>query len=137
MGSSPHGNCSKEEFACSTGFCVPLAKACDEAHDCIDGSDEGGQCNEACKTNSCENVCHKTPLGAVCSCREGYKLGPDDKTCEDANECERNVCPQLCTNRPGSYTCSCYEGYALRLNRVSCKATGNCRLLFFFMKIYN
>lgn len=77
-----------------------------------------------CEANDCENVCHKTPVGPVCSCRTGYKLSADDKTCEDIDECQNNVCQQLCENQPGSFHCSCYEGYALRINRVSCKATG-------------
>ncbi|XP_014221207.1 vitellogenin receptor-like isoform X1 [Trichogramma pretiosum] len=124
--SSSRGNCSEGEYACrTTGHCLALFKLCDGERHCLDGSDEGGQCATACQDrSSCENVCHKTPLGPVCSCREGYSLGPDGHSCHDVDECAQGVCPQLCQNRPGSYACSCFEGYALRLNRVSCKATG-------------
>ncbi|XP_031780788.1 vitellogenin receptor isoform X1 [Nasonia vitripennis] len=116
--------CSEGKFACATGYCLPLDMFCDGKEHCLDGSDEGGQCNTTCETNTCENVCHKTPVGPVCSCRVGYELADDEKSCRDVDECKNNVCQQLCENRPGSFVCSCYEGYALRINRVSCKATG-------------
>ena len=69
-------------------------------------------------------MCHKTPTGPVCGCRNGYQLSDNLKSCEDVNECEDNVCSQLCHNTNGSYTCSCYEGYVIRSDKTSCKVAG-------------
>lgn len=74
--------------------------------------------------NSCKGLCHKTPLGGVCGCREGYRLAADMVSCEDINECERDVCSQICRNTVGSFECSCYDGYVIRSDRVSCKIIG-------------
>ncbi|KAJ8672687.1 hypothetical protein QAD02_003947, partial [Eretmocerus hayati] len=117
-------NCTEGYFACRTGPCLPLDKICDGEDDCIDGSDEGGSCNQACESNTCDNVCHKTPAGPLCSCRTGYKLAADQKTCQDIDECQLNVCPQICTNRPGTFACSCFGGFMLKLNQITCKAIG-------------
>ncbi|KOX76539.1 Vitellogenin receptor [Melipona quadrifasciata] len=114
-----------KEFKCSNGVCLPFAKVCDGKVDCSDQSDEYGECKIACtKVNPCTNVCHKTPTGPVCGCRNGYQLNNNLKFCEDINECENNVCSQLCHNTNGSYICSCYEGYVIRSDKTSCKVAG-------------
>ncbi|XP_011501063.1 PREDICTED: vitellogenin receptor [Ceratosolen solmsi marchali] len=123
-GEARPSNCSDGQFACRTGFCLSLDKACDGERQCLDGSDEGGECESACESNTCENFCYKTPTGPICSCRNGYKLGTDMKSCEDIDECQQNICPQLCTNLPGSFSCACFDGYILRLDKLSCKPIG-------------
>lgn len=69
-------------------------------------------------------MCHKTPTGPVCTCRNGYYLSSDLKTCEDIDECKKNVCSQICHNTNGSFICSCYEGYVIRSDKTSCKVAG-------------
>ncbi|XP_012350206.1 vitellogenin receptor isoform X1 [Apis florea] len=117
-------NC--KEFKCSNGICLPFNKVCDGKIDCLDQSDEFGDCEISCtKNNPCTNMCHKTPTGPVCTCRNGYHLSSDLKTCEDIDECKKNVCSQICHNTNGSFTCSCYEGYVIRSDKTSCKVAGS------------
>ncbi|KAG8223526.1 hypothetical protein J437_LFUL002576 [Ladona fulva] len=117
-----------EQFLCTSGECLPYDSVCDGKNDCSDESDEGGRCKSACKgINICSDICHPTPFGPACACKEGYKLTGNGKTCEDIDECEydgHGPCSQFCSNTDGSFRCSCLEGYFLRPDRVSCKADG-------------
>ncbi|EDW93781.2 uncharacterized protein LOC6533343 isoform X1 [Drosophila yakuba] len=64
--------------------------------------------------NGCEQIC-LTARGGSCSCREGFRLSADGKSCEDVDECLVNNggCQQVCRNLPGSYGCICAAGYEL------------------------
>ncbi|EDW50863.1 GM14855 [Drosophila sechellia] len=64
--------------------------------------------------NGCEQIC-LTARGGACSCREGFRLSADGKSCEDVDECLVNNggCQQVCRNLPGSYGCICAAGYEL------------------------
>ncbi|KAH8363559.1 hypothetical protein KR084_011635 [Drosophila pseudotakahashii] len=64
--------------------------------------------------NGCEQIC-LTARGGACSCREGFRLSPDGKSCDDVDEClvENGGCQQVCRNLPGSYGCICAAGYEL------------------------
>ncbi|KAH8293750.1 hypothetical protein KR054_003876 [Drosophila jambulina] len=64
--------------------------------------------------NGCEQIC-LTARGGVCSCREGFRLSSDGKSCEDVDECQvkNGGCQQVCRNLPGSYGCVCAAGYEL------------------------
>ncbi|KAI6229119.1 Fibulin-1 [Aphelenchoides fujianensis] len=78
--------------------------------------------NDRCKSAGCHHLCtDRGDSGIECSCRPGYDLGPDGKSCIDIDECLLLVgdCleSQRCLNTPGSYKCirtlSCGTGYAL------------------------
>ncbi|XP_035730371.1 vitellogenin receptor-like [Vespa mandarinia] len=115
-----------KEFRCNDGQCLPFSRVCDKYKDCSDGSDEFKECMEACMINHpCKHVCHKTPLGPVCTCNPGYRLAPDGVSCVDVNECEDDICSQICHNTQGSFICSCESGYILQPDKISCKATGS------------
>ncbi|KAH8234616.1 hypothetical protein KR032_000734 [Drosophila birchii] len=64
--------------------------------------------------NGCEQIC-LTARGGLCSCREGFHLSSDGKSCEDVDEClvKNGGCQQVCRNLPGSYGCVCAAGYEL------------------------
>lgn len=52
-----------------------------------------------------------------CSCRAGWQLDEDARSCVDVNECEdftNGGCEQLCVNHPGGFNCTCKEGYIIR-----------------------
>ncbi|XP_075985090.1 putative vitellogenin receptor yl [Anticarsia gemmatalis] len=120
-----------DAFRCRNGQCVEWTQLCDNRTDCVDGSDEGGLCLTSCISDKCSYECTPTPLGAHCTCHEGYALGQDGYTCEDVDECETDVCSQGCHNIPGGFICTCHHGYALRADRRSCKAIkGNMAVLY-------
>ena len=65
--------------------------------DCATGEDEN--CNgDICDSNNggCEQVCHNTPRGAVCACREGYHL---DSTVSDIFSTVMQVDAKSCTGK--------------------------------------
>ncbi|XP_015126731.1 vitellogenin receptor [Diachasma alloeum] len=111
------------EFKCNaSGRCLRWEYVCDGMNDCFDGSDEGEGCTTSCsRDNLCEQLCQRSPGGAVCWCREGFTLGEDGESCEDVDECRNNVCAQVCRNEIGSYECACFPGYVLRSDRSTCK----------------
>ena len=79
---------------------------------------------DSCATNNggCEHKCKHKNGAAVCSCRAGYLLQADNKTCHDVDECStgESCCAQECTNNPGGYTCGCKHGFRLNKNGCGC-----------------
>ncbi|XP_076802578.1 coagulation factor VII-like [Clavelina lepadiformis] len=72
--------------------------------------------NPCVATNGgCDQICTWTGDVAICSCEAGFRLGTDNRTCEDINECEEstNSCflglPAYCVNTVGSSTCQAYS----------------------------
>ncbi|XP_055389862.1 putative vitellogenin receptor isoform X2 [Condylostylus longicornis] len=127
-------NCHVDMFSCKDGSCVEKSKVCDGITDCTNGVDEGPLCETSCSKNknSCQHICTPTPYGSECSCKQGYHLNHDKKTCSDIDECHaQNPCAQICENLDGSFRCSCYSEFMLRPDKISCKSIqGNPYLLF-------
>ena len=65
----------------------------------------------SCKDNDCEDFCFITPKGALCSCRDGYILKNDRKTCKkDENWQPASLCGEnkfQCNN--GEFKCIASE----------------------------
>ncbi|XP_022111824.1 prolow-density lipoprotein receptor-related protein 1-like [Acanthaster planci] len=127
--------CQPEQFKCRNGGCVPNYKLCDLVNDCGDFSDETDCVRESNCADSghvCEHTCNDrqqgTGSGIYCSCREGYRLQANGRSCEDINECEQiGMCSQTCENLQGSFRCSCLGNYTedrLTRRHVTCKAKG-------------
>lgn len=78
-----------------------------------------------CETlnGGCDHNCTNLEGSYVCSCRDGFILGGDNRTCNDVNECSANPCSHICTNLPGRFLCECLEGYILDGDRLSCIGT--------------
>eukprot|EP00731_Ephydatia_muelleri_P037202 Em0418g1a len=58
----------------------------------------------------------------MCSCKTGFGLSTNSKTCVDIDECQMNNgnCSHFCTNTNGSFTCSCRIGFALGGDNKTC-----------------
>ncbi|XP_003371813.1 putative Low-density lipoprotein receptor domain class A [Trichinella spiralis] len=120
-------HCVEPNFAClnDSSTCLPLWKLCNRVDDCADGSDEGGMCSDkqCSHGNLCDQLCYDSPYGFVCSCRDGYFLQPDKKTCSPRDPCTQwGVCSQHCQSQGVHYYCYCEPGYVLSSNKFSCKS---------------
>lgn len=132
--------CNEHMFNCMDGECVEMLKVCNGKKDCSNGKDEGGKCEEKCTDGMCDQLCDRSPYGPTCSCRNGFELGADKRTCQDIDECETlNPCAQKCENTVGSYRCSCFLGFMLRNDKTKCKSQGDREYMLFstFDTIYN
>ena len=78
--------CAIDEFKCEhSKKCISLSKVCDAKIDCDLREDEPMSCNiNECKDHNghCSQICTDKRIGYECSCRKGYKLEKDGRTCE-------------------------------------------------------
>ena len=87
--------------------------------------------NECSTLNGgCNQICTNKPGTFQCSCKRGYRLGSDGKTCRNINECvEQKPCDNtngICKDILGSYQCSCKAGYRLLPDKKSCSGKSVC-----------
>ncbi|XP_071953225.1 epidermal growth factor-like protein 8 [Antedon mediterranea] len=70
----------------------------------------------------CDQGCHNSIGSFSCSCRQGWSLDQDKKSCTDVNECDAGIdgCEQHCSNSIGSFSCYCMHGWKLNPDNKSC-----------------
>ncbi|XP_033107798.1 low-density lipoprotein receptor-related protein 2-like isoform X2 [Anneissia japonica] len=88
--------CSRGEFQCDNGICIPLAWKCDHNNDCGDGSDEGNFCGY--------RICYASEF----TCGNGRCIDPNLR-CNGYDDCrdnsdEVNCEPSTCAS--SDYVCS-------------------------------
>ncbi len=68
----------------------------------------------------CSQNCINLEGGYECSCRQGFTLQLDNKTCVDRDECANATCSHICINLVGGFRCECDSGYSIADDRVAC-----------------
>ncbi|TNN64423.1 Low-density lipoprotein receptor-related protein 2 [Liparis tanakae] len=138
---APAPTCPPGEFGCDNEHCIPLMQVCDRNDDCSDNSDEKGcgvnECTEP-SIHHCDHNCTDTPTSFICTCRPGYRLMSDGKTCDDINECAEtpSVCSQVCENTVGSYMCKCAPGFLREPDGHSCRQNSDISPYLIFSNRY-
>ncbi|CAI9740245.1 fibrillin-2-like, isoform X2 [Octopus vulgaris] len=78
----------------------------------------------------CSNgVCHNTPGGFNCDCKQGFAIDGRGFNCTDIDECRISfgVCANgTCVNTPGAFTCDCNEGYEGVMMNQMCIDVDEC-----------
>ncbi|XP_032148954.1 low-density lipoprotein receptor-related protein 2 isoform X4 [Sapajus apella] len=133
--------CPPHEFKCDNGRCIEMMKLCNHLDDCLDNSDEKGCGINECQNPSisgCDHNCTDTLTSFYCSCRPGYKLMSDKRTCVDIDECTEMpfVCSQKCENVIGSYICKCAPGYLREPDGKTCRQNSNIEPYLIFSNRY-
>uniref|UniRef100_A0A8B9LVB8 Low-density lipoprotein receptor-related protein 2 n=1 Tax=Astyanax mexicanus TaxID=7994 RepID=A0A8B9LVB8_ASTMX len=138
---TPAPTCPPGNYRCENGNCVPASQVCDHSDDCNDNSDEKGCGINECTDPSmhhCDHECTDTPTSFICTCRPGYRLMSDNRTCDDVNECRDtpSVCSQICENTAGSYVCKCSPGFLREPDGHSCRQNSNISPYLIFSNRY-
>jgi len=85
------------------------------------------ECSQHHRGINCQHTCINTPGSYVCSCRLGYHLAANQRSCIDVNECGKGKlyhgCSDYCENLEGSYRCIC--PYGMKLDASHKRCTGN------------
>ncbi|XP_021094201.1 low-density lipoprotein receptor-related protein 2 isoform X1 [Heterocephalus glaber] len=133
--------CPPHQFKCDNGHCIEMTKVCNHLDDCSDNSDEKGCGINECQDHSisgCDHNCTDTLTSFYCSCRPGYKLMSDKRTCVDIDECKETpyVCNQKCENEVGSYICKCAPGYIREPDGKTCRQNSDIEPYLIFSNRY-
>ena len=105
--------CSKDEWTCATGQCIPQVRHGDSIFDCTDHSDEGPY-SVSCKNASMYDIGY---IRKEASCPNDFKCRPHvdfdvclpfSSVCDGVAECPYNDDEALCTpgNCPDGCTCT-------------------------------
>ncbi|XP_013399408.1 sushi, von Willebrand factor type A, EGF and pentraxin domain-containing protein 1 [Lingula anatina] len=90
---------------------------------------EGRDFNE-CQVNNggCQQTCLNTEGSFRCTCRQGYNLTADGKTCKQTWTCATYGCQHYCNQQNVTYEpgCSCKTGFKLNDDKRTCSDIDEC-----------
>lgn len=70
---------------------------------------------DPCASLRCAHICYEDGGSYACTCKEGFKLAADGRSCVDFNDCtDPRQCPgenSRCVNTAGGFQCVCKDGY--------------------------
>ncbi|KAH9524469.1 hypothetical protein Btru_054660 [Bulinus truncatus] len=85
--------------------------------------------NECLDSKVCDHFCNNTEGSYWCSCRQGYRLDADKKSCKDSNRTEQcYICQQVCDiDNNNNVTCSCRNGFEPDpQDNINCRDIDEC-----------
>lgn len=78
----------------------------------------------------CQHNCINVFGSYRCTCKVGFKLHENNRSCSDLDECDmfkdQRLCIGECVNSPGSFTCRCPRGYVLGQDGRTCQDIDEC-----------
>ncbi|KAK3102184.1 hypothetical protein FSP39_009438 [Pinctada imbricata] len=79
-------------------------------------------------SSGCDQLCINSDGSFTCSCRTGYNLLSDRKTCYGVNQCTENNggCDHTCLSTDGKHECRCHKGFRLNSDGKTCQDTDEC-----------
>ena len=72
----------------------------------------------------CSQICNKKGEKYECSCKDGFKILKDGKTCTEKHPCEKEDnggCQHKCNTNGTSFSCSCRKGFNLDEDGKACE----------------
>eukprot|EP00794_Sanderia_malayensis_P006909 gene6909-7687_t len=115
---------------------LPVNQTCGQAYQsCCEAYLQAKNRPMNCAEADCHHNCQQTSKGPVCSCRNGFKLANNSKSCQDIDECalgkHRCLAGFVCKNLIGTYRCNrevvtrkCRKGY--RFESGICRDIDEC-----------
>ena len=72
----------------------------------------------------CSQICNKKGKKYECSCKDGFKLLKDGKTCTEKHPCEKEDnggCQQICNKLGDKHECACNKDFKLKADNKTCE----------------
>ena len=123
-----HGDCINTlgsfECKCHAGFAKLLENSvvCEDIDECAE------------QNGGCDHFCENSVGSHVCTCRPGFEISRNGRSCFNINECTDGTheCDNngYCKDIEGDYECACKRGYELLENMRTCQDIDEVKFFF-------